>query len=629
MTASVIYVAYATTSIDLTWIPQDIDVVVVVNGGGRPTIDPDRSITWIEPKTNLGFGAAINLAASGLRTERIVMVNPDCSLTTVHWSALSAARPGAIVTIPLDSDGVPTIVASRYPTPISLVAGAFRLRGLLRRSTSDRVGSRLPGGLSRGQVASLGTYWVSGACASVDRERFLAVGGFSPDYFLYYEDVDLCRRLAVRFPDMSAEVANVPPGQHSVAASAAASRGRATAARARSAAVYASTRQGISWQVAAIVADWNARRSERAALPPEEPPVDVVVVSLGRKTSRGERRRAHSWIEIAATAGRSAAELCLLEEASRPGPIEALRKTVAVLRGRLVPEVLAWSTDRAAIRLASRNPSLVVILTSRAYDARLVRDDRHLILDYIDRLSDSYRDRADLPDTRRRARLAWRTLARAHQRFEQHRPAADLCVAAGLGDAQLLNVTYVPITTQAQEPDPSDARSHDLAFVGNLRFPPNIEAVRELAALWPSLVHRRPGTRFLLAGADPAPEVYALAGAHDWSLLADFADVRMVYASTRLAVAPLSHASGIQTKVIDALSNAVPVIAYPAAAKGFDASVPIVVVRDAASLVERVVELLDDEPSRIALSQASTDWVRLNLDPSAWAWVVEAGSGHR
>ena len=40
--------------------------------------------------------------------------------------------------------------------------------------------------------------WVSGACLLVKRSAFEAIGGFDERFFMYGEDIDLCRRFAQR-----------------------------------------------------------------------------------------------------------------------------------------------------------------------------------------------------------------------------------------------------------------------------------------------------------------------------------------------------------------------------------------------------------------------------------------------
>jgi hypothetical protein len=625
--ATVVYVAFHSPAIDVRWIPDDVQVIIVVNGGERPAVRPaDRRVTWIEPDANLGFGAGVNLAASDATGDRLVLVNPDSELRPEHWGPLASGAPDEVVTIPLSSHGVATTVVSRYPGAFQHVAGALRLRARLRERLGQTSLASPTGGLGAGQRAELTTHWASGACVSVDATRFRSVGGFSPSYFLYYEDMDLCARLARRHPGMTAVVADVLPGDHAVAASAHASAGRAEVERARSATTYAAGQVGIRWRAASAVCRVHAGRVARrdSTAPARGAPraVDVVVVSLGRTSSRGERRRARSWLEIAAVHGGTGVELRLLDAVRWAGPIELARKVTAVATGRLVPETLAWSTRRAATRLASLRPSTVVVLTSRAYDTGLQVAGADVILDYVDRLSDSYHDRSTAAGTGLLARLAWRGLAACQLRFERSSPLADRTVAAGLGDAQLLAVEYVPIVATVAVSEPCRHPTHDLAFVGNLRYPPNVEAVHELDAMWPALVAARPLLRMLLAGATPHPDVGAIAVRNGWTLDADFDDERSVYQRAAIAVAPLTHASGIQTKVIDALRHAVPVVAYPPAAAGFATSIPVVLADDRADFVAQVVALVDDDDRRIELGRRSASWVADELDPARWTWAL-------
>jgi hypothetical protein len=83
---------------------------------------------------------------------------------------------------------------------------------------------------------------------SIDRQRMSSVDGFDTRYFLYFEDTDLCRRLACRYPAMTARVAATPPGRHTVGAT---GTGPGSAAvervRRRAAVIYGAGQVGWKW----------------------------------------------------------------------------------------------------------------------------------------------------------------------------------------------------------------------------------------------------------------------------------------------------------------------------------------------------------------------------------------------
>jgi GT2 family glycosyltransferase len=78
----------------------------------------------------------------------------------------------------------------------SLRTGLFGRRSLATRMLL-RAG-RLPTELKPAHGNGGFVDWVSGACMLIRAEAFWQVGGFDEEFWMYWEDADLCRRLADR-----------------------------------------------------------------------------------------------------------------------------------------------------------------------------------------------------------------------------------------------------------------------------------------------------------------------------------------------------------------------------------------------------------------------------------------------
>jgi len=131
-----------------------------------------------------GFGANHNAAFRRCATPVFVVLNPDIRLERDPFHALAArvtqagiAAAGPLVRSPL---GAVEDSARKFPTALGLVKKAMRAQ----------VAPDYP--IDRGVVE---VDWVAGMCVALRSEAFRAAGGFDERYFLYYEDVDLCRRL--------------------------------------------------------------------------------------------------------------------------------------------------------------------------------------------------------------------------------------------------------------------------------------------------------------------------------------------------------------------------------------------------------------------------------------------------
>ena len=133
----------------------------------------------IDCGSNRGF-VAVNLAAARASGDLLVCLNPDARAHE-DCLALLAAQADADPTVAvvgaqiLLDDGVTRNAGANplHPTGISPAGG---------------YGEPREHGEAREAIV------VSGACFLARRDAFLAIGGFVEDFFLYYEDVDLCWR---------------------------------------------------------------------------------------------------------------------------------------------------------------------------------------------------------------------------------------------------------------------------------------------------------------------------------------------------------------------------------------------------------------------------------------------------
>ena len=170
------------------------DVVVVDNDS--PDDSASRAAAAgarVVRQPNLGFGAGCNRGVRELdaRVQLVLFLNPDAVLEEEHLVRLVAYlrdNQGCAVVGPrVMSGGRPTFSAGRLATL------ATELRPLLPAPLS-RLGPvrRLPP--DHAVTGPVG--YVEGACFLVRREVLTQVGGFDENYFLYFEELDLSRRLA-------------------------------------------------------------------------------------------------------------------------------------------------------------------------------------------------------------------------------------------------------------------------------------------------------------------------------------------------------------------------------------------------------------------------------------------------
>lgn len=181
-------------------------ITIVDNDSGDGSIDVLRAafadvpgVEVIAAERNGGFGYGNNVAirralASDDPPTYVYLLNPDATVRPGAIATLLAfldghAECGIAGTHIVDPDGGTHVSAFRFPSPLGEVEGALKL-GVVTKL------------LRRWSVWSLAcdrteqVDWVSGASVVLRTTMLRDIGLFDENFFLYFEETDLCRRAA-------------------------------------------------------------------------------------------------------------------------------------------------------------------------------------------------------------------------------------------------------------------------------------------------------------------------------------------------------------------------------------------------------------------------------------------------
>ena len=337
----------------------------------------------------------------------------------------------------------------------------------------------------------------------------------------------------------------------------------------------------------------------------------AVIVRPGRP-AYGEIRRTQTWLRLFRAAGGEASDIGFLNRQSL-GP--SLRDPYRLVRGEIVPEAVVWNGPRVAEQVRALEPDVVVLQTARSYRPELVDGPWVPILDLVDRLSMSYRQRAGLASNGAKRRLLT-LLAAAHERFEgTARDRVDNVVAAGWGDAAHLGATWIPnLVDPSRRPGQVTGKPFDAVFFGSLGYAPNVEALRWLAEGRPTAAD----LRVLVAGHAPTDEVRNLCRKRGWKLVEDYPSNHWLASQASISLAPLRSTAGIQNKVLEAASLGLPQVVTPPALAGLADGFPAVVAETPAAFVARARSLVDDLAGQARLADDAWAYAHEHYTVDSW-----------
>ena len=167
---------------------KGVEVLLTINVPEPLPFEPDAfgfPVKVIVNGAPKGFGANHNAAFRQSNGRYYCVLNPDIRFDLDPFPALCRALDddehiGVAAPVVLSPAGEIEDSARKFPTLPSVARKAFA-----RPQTPDyAIGDE-----------AIAPDWVAGMFMLFRREVFERAGGFDERYFLYYEDVDLCRRL--------------------------------------------------------------------------------------------------------------------------------------------------------------------------------------------------------------------------------------------------------------------------------------------------------------------------------------------------------------------------------------------------------------------------------------------------
>jgi hypothetical protein len=177
-----------------------IQVIVVDNAStdGSPMMVEQefQDVLLIRSRVNLGFGPANNLGFRSAKGRYVVLLNSDAFMTegslqrsVAHMEANPGVGLGGGRLTGRDGSWQPS--ARMFPTVFS---DLLALSGLAARFPHSRFFGRADRTWANPMEAAE-VDWVPGAYSIMRAEVLESIGLFDPRFFLYYEEVDLCKRI--------------------------------------------------------------------------------------------------------------------------------------------------------------------------------------------------------------------------------------------------------------------------------------------------------------------------------------------------------------------------------------------------------------------------------------------------
>jgi len=175
----------------------DCEIIVIDNGSfdscEKLILKEFPKVHFFQSGDNLGFAKANNLGSEKSTGEYLLFLNPDTEIVDGAIQGMASLikrlpRAGILGCRLLNSDGsTQASCVQAFPTVLNQILDSDMVNRWLPVLTTGRI-RYMDENPVRTQV-------ISGACMMIKKTVFEEVGKFSPEYFMYTEDLDLCYKV--------------------------------------------------------------------------------------------------------------------------------------------------------------------------------------------------------------------------------------------------------------------------------------------------------------------------------------------------------------------------------------------------------------------------------------------------
>jgi glycosyltransferase involved in cell wall biosynthesis len=229
------------------------------------------------------------------------------------------------------------------------------------------------------------------------------------------------------------------------------------------------------------------------------------------------------------------------------------------------------------------------------------------------------------------ALLNWRKLQR--EEIAAYENAEGVCVCSQADrqrlatDAPAARTVIIPNAADVERMQPRSSdpapNADTVLFFGLLASVPNVDGLLFfIRDIWPRVLAARPSARFIIVGANPAPELKAL-DVPGVTIVGAVDDLRPYLSRAAVVVVPLRLGSGTRLKILESWAMARPVVSTALGAEGLESvsGKHLLIADDPAEFAAAVVRILNEPELAAKLGAAGR-----SLVSGSYSWQGTAKS---